>query len=287
MNPYIKFVTEQARLLQEARGFPLGQFEPAPKPAPADDAPRVLFFAPHPDDECIVGGLALRLLREGRLRVIDVAVTLGSNRERRAGRLKELGNACRYLGFDLVLAAPNGLERISPKTREQDPAHWNGCVNVIAGILETHRPRLLFCPHEQDWNSTHIGTHFLVRDALARMPAEFECRVVETEFWGQMNDPNLMVEMCATDLADMVAATTFHVLEVARNPYHLLLPAWMMDNVRRGGELVGGQGGKAPDFTFAVLYRLRQWSRGRLERTYDGGKFLACAEDASAVMSDG
>ena len=58
-----------------------------------------------------------------------------------------------------------------------------------------------------------------------------------------MTDPNLMVEMSAEDLADMIAATTFHVEEVNRNPYHLLLPPWMMDNVRRGGEVAGGQGG--------------------------------------------
>ena len=57
----------------------------------------------------------------------------------------------------------------------------------------------------------------------------------------------------------MIAATTFHVGEVKRSPYHLVLPAWMMDNVRRGCELVGGQGGAAPQFTFAALYWLRKW----------------------------
>ena len=62
----------------------------------------------------------------------------------------------------------------------------------------------------------------------------------------------------------MMAALSFHVGEVQRNPYHLLVPAWMQDNVRRGGELVGGQGGAAPDFTFATLYRLRRWDRGGL-----------------------
>jgi len=243
-----------------------------------------LFFAPHPDDECITGGLAVRLLRQGRMNVLDVAVTLGSNEQRRPGRLEELRNACRYLGFGLVLPAPNGLERINPKTRAQEPAHWDGCVEVVARILAANRPRVVLCPHEHDWNGTHIGTHFLVTDALMRMPAEFECIVVETEFWGQMTDPNLMVEMSATDLGDMVTATTFHVGEVARNPYHLLLPAWMMDNVRRGSELVGGQGGKAPGFTFAALYRLRKWSRGRLEKTFDGGKFLACGEDFGSLL---
>ena len=101
-------------------------------------------------------------------------------------------------------------------------------------------------------------------DALADMPSDFSCTVIETEFWGAMDDPNLMVEADAETLADLVAALSLHTGEVARNPYHLSLPAWMMDNVRRGGEVVGGQGGAVPDFTFATLYRLSRWENGKL-----------------------
>jgi hypothetical protein len=90
-----------------------------------------------------------------------------------------------------------------------------------------------------------------------------------------MTDPNLMVEIGSNDLADLITATTFHVGEVKRNPYHLLLPAWMMDNVRRGSELVGGQGGTAPDFTFAALYRLRKWSSGKIEKVLESGKQIS------------
>jgi hypothetical protein len=93
-----------------------------------------------------------------------------------------------------------------------------------------------------------------------------------------MDDPNLMVEVSAKDLGDMLAALSFHVGEVQRNPYHLLLPAWMEDNVRRGGELVGGQGGAAPDFRFATLYRLRLWTGAELQRTYEGGRIVSAAD---------
>jgi hypothetical protein len=58
----------------------------------------------------------------------------------------------------------------------------------------------------------------------------------------------------------------------------------MMDNVRRGAELVGGQGGAAPDFTFATLYRHRQWSRGRLTDVLKGRKFLSCSENAAKLF---
>ena len=127
----------------------------------------------------------------------------------------------------------------------------------------------MFFPHDADWNSSHIGTHHLVADALARQSPGFTCRVAETEFWGAMATPNLTVEFCPQDLGDMMAALSFHVGEVQRNPYRLV-PAWMQDNVRRGGELVGGGGGAAPDFTFATLYRLRRWADGGFQKILGG-----------------
>jgi len=283
-NPYYKLVSEYARLLQEGRAYPLGTFEPAPHPKLAPDAPTALFFSPHPDDECIVGGIALRILREAHMNLLNVAVTLGSKKERQAERLQELRSACNYLGYGLLTTAPNGLERINPKTREQDPAHWSACVRVIHEIIAKHQPKVILCPHDRDWNSTHIGTHFLILDALQQMPAGFECYLAETEFWGAMTDPNLMVEFSVEDLADMIVATTFHIGEVKRNPYHLLLPAWMMDNVRRGAEVAGGQGGAAPDFTFAALYRLRKWSRGAATRFFEGGRQVSCTTNIGQLF---
>lgn len=285
MTPYHQLVSEYARLLKEGRSYPLGTFSPAPKPELPAEAPQALFFSPHPDDECISGGIAVRLMRQGRMRVSNVAVTLGSKKERQAGRLQELQNACNYLGFGLIPTAPNGLEKINVKAREQDPKHWSSCVDIIRRIIEKYRPKVVICPHAQDWNSTHIGTHYLVTDALKQMPATFECYLVESEFWGAMSDPNLMVEICAADLADMMAGTSFHVGEVARNPYHLLLPAWMMDNVRRGGEVAGGQGGAAPDFAFAALYRLRKWQAGAAVRFFENGRQVPCSQNIAEIFS--
>jgi LmbE family N-acetylglucosaminyl deacetylase len=285
MNPYVKFVADCARAVKEARGNPLGGISSAPRPQIATDAPRALFFAPHPDDETIVGGLALRLYREAKMNVVNVAVTQGSKKARQAERLVELQNACNYLGFGLQTTVPNGLERVTAKTRANDPHYWAGMVKVITDIFLAHQPRVILFPHEHDWNGTHIGVHHLVMDALKQMPASFECFTVETEFWGAMADPNLAVEISETDLADLMAATSFHVGEVKRNPYHLSLPAWMMDNVRRGAELVGGQGGAAPDFTFAALYRLQRWSQGELQKVLNHGKFLSKSENPASLFS--
>jgi LmbE family N-acetylglucosaminyl deacetylase len=284
-TPYHDYVSSIATLARDGKRLPLGGVVPPPPPVLADDAPRALIFSPHPDDECIIGGLALRLQREAGYRVVNVAVTQGSNKARQQGRWDELAQACEYLGFDLVPTVPGGLERINAKTRDADPAHWNTCVDVIADILIQHRPRVVFFPHETDWNSSHIGTHHLLVDALTRQPDGFTCGVVETEFWGAMSTPNLMVESSPEDLADMMAALSFHVGEVQRNPYHLLVPAWMQDNVRRGGEVVGGQGGAAPDFVFATIYRLRQWRDGALHHTFAGGRTLGAIENAGVLFA--
>ena len=284
MNPYRHLVAEHVRLAAEGKTLPLGGFPPASRPAPAADAPTALIFSPHPDDECIIGGLALRLLREARMKVVNVAVTQGSNQARQTERWHELENACRFLGFDLIQTAPNGLEKITPKARQTDATGWQKSVVVIAGILAQQQPRVIFFPHERDWNGTHIGTHLLVLDALKTLPPEFGCFTVETEFWGAMDAPNLLVESSPDDVADLMAATSCHVGEVRRNPYHLRLPAWLQDNVRRGGELVGGQGVAAPDFNFATLYRLRQWRHGGLENVFEGGRQLSSQSNPGGLF---
>jgi N-acetylglucosamine malate deacetylase 1 len=284
MNPYHRYVSEIARQVQDGRHFPLGGFPVPPRPMPAPEAPRVLIFSPHPDDECIIGGLAVRLMREAGMRVVNVAVTQGSNKARQEGRLDELKAACRYLGFDLIQTAPGGLEHINIKTRTGDAAQWQSSVEVVAAIIAEQAPGVIFFPHDSDWNSTHVGTHYLLVDALARQGPDFTCLAVETEFWGAMATPNLMVESSVEDLAEMMTALSFHVGEVQRNPYHLLVPPWMQDNVRRGGELVGGQGEAAPDFVFCTLYRLRRWSGGRLQATYAGGRNLPAATSAATLL---
>src|SRR5262249_48705410 len=155
-------------------------------------------------------------------------------------------------------------------------------VEAIADGLTTQRPSMIFFPHDSDWNQTHIGVHHLLLEALGS--SDLACQVVETEFWGAMNAPNLMVESSATDVSDLVAALSLHVGEVARNPYHLRLPAWMMDNVRRGAELVGGQGSAAPGFVFATLYRLRRWANGRFQEVLEQGQVLSSQDDLSKLF---
>jgi GlcNAc-PI de-N-acetylase len=285
MNPYHRLVSELDRLLREGKQYPLGGFPLPSRPAVSPSAPRVLIFSPHPDDECIIGGLALRLQQEAGMRVLNVAVTQGSRPDRQILRWAELQGACEYLGFDLIATGPRGLERINARTRLDDPTHWRTCVDTIAAIIAEQQPAVVFFPHEADWNSTHIGTHHLLMDALGRQPGDFSCVAIETEFWGAMASPNAMVQLSADDLGQMITALSFHVGEVQRNPYHLLVAPWMQDNVRRGGELVGGQGGAAPDFSFCTLYRIRRWRGGQLQALYDGGRVISADTNAAQAFA--
>lgn len=282
-HPYQRWVKQVLKVQARGAALPLGGFPSLRRPKTKKSAPKVFIFSPHPDDECIIGGLALRLLREKRMNVINVAVTQGSRKDRQAGRWDELSKACAFLGFGLQATGPCGLEGINLKTRTTQPDAWAASVRVIADLLREHTPKILLVPHATDWNSSHIGTHHLVLDAL-RTLSGYAPLVVETEFWGAMPAPNLMVEISPRDLGDLIGALSFHVGEVQRNPYHLRLPAWMQDNVRRGGEVVGGQGGTPPAFPFATLYRLCRWDGQALQPAYEGGRVLGATDDLETLV---
>ena len=282
-NPYRAWVEGFATALRagEAISAPKTR-DSAPSPNGADAA-KVLVFAPHPDDEVIVGALPLRLMREQGFAVVNVAVTLGSRLDRRAARRRELEAACAYLGFGLVTPDQNGLEGINLEAREQHPGRWAASVEAVAAAVVTERPHVVLFPHVADWNRTHIGVHHLVIEAMRRLPA-LTCLAVETEYWGAMSAPNLMVESSPADVADLVAALSLHAGEVARNAYHLRLPAWMMDNVRRGAELISGQGSAAPRFAFATLYRLRGWRAGGFHDTLGAGHAVGAGESLAGLF---
>lgn len=286
-NPYPQFARDFASLLETGRSFPLGGFDLPEFSPPRTGAPCVLIFSPHPDDEVIIGGWPYRLARERGWRVVNVAVTLGSRVDRRQGRLEELRRCCQYAGFELVTVGESGLEGIQLHRRSDDPAHWNAAIAQIVPILREYRPAAVLFPHSTDRNSTHIGVHYLMMDALQRMEDSFACSVIETEFWGAMDTPNVMVEISSADLGVLLTALSFHAGEVTRNPYHLRTAAWMIDNVRRGGELVGKQGAAPPSFPFATLYRLRRWQEGRIHPVLREGLFLAEQDNVEAPLSSG
>ncbi|MFG6413774.1 PIG-L deacetylase family protein [Roseateles sp. DC23W] len=231
--------------------------DPPDRHAPPDQEPvpgHCLIFAPHPDDECIVGALPLRLQQEAGWRVSNVAVTLGSDPRRRAARWAEVQDACQVLGFDCIAVGADGLSDVRPDTAERAPALWAAHVGAIATLLDRHRPALVVLPHALDDNPSHRGVYRLVVEAVAQ--AQLDTVLAHTEFWSTQASPNTLVQTGIADTARLIAALERHTGEIARNPYHLRLPAFLADTVRRGGELVLGAGEAPPDFAFATLYRL-------------------------------
>jgi hypothetical protein len=73
----------------------------------------------------------------------------------------------------------------------------------MAEILRAERPGMIFFPQVDDFNSTYLGTHLLVMDALqTHFPTEERPVIlVETEYWHQLSDPNLLVGLAKSVLA--------------------------------------------------------------------------------------
>ena len=283
-NPYLPYAQSFLDLVERGKTLPYGDFvRPPSGNPPGSQAPVALILSPHPDDECIVGGLPLRLMREAGFKIVNVAITLGSKVERRMERLEEVRKACDWIGFQLQKMGHEGLEKVTPATRNKGPESWKEMVGQLSEVLEKWNPAVLFFPNSQDWNQTHLGVHLLALDALR---AKKNCNpfLVETEYWGQMPAPNLLVESSTEEVADLLGALSHHKGELKRNPFHLRMPSWMQDNVRRGAEVVGGQGGPAPSFDFATLYRVSRWVDGKCFPAWQGGKMLPCGEDSERIL---
>ena len=274
-----EFVSEFSKLLDFGSHIQTGPSNP--RLLPSDESSehksetKVLMFSPHPDDEALVGGFPLRLRLELGASITNCAVTLGSNKAERERRREEVEASCGVLGFNLLLPSDrDGLDEVTPDARHDSPNVWSRKVESIAEILRGECPDMLFFPHAKDFNSTHLGTHLLIMDALKNWP-EIAARrfvvLVETEYWHQLSEPNLLVGLGNDTVARLVMAVAEHGGEVARNSYHVRLPARLIDNVRRGAEVVGEQGASSPNFTFAELYRVSVLlTTGALERPSRG-----------------
>lgn len=257
-------VADALRLLRQPCAAPEISALPVAATMPEKDRSRpcALLLSPHPDDECLTGALPLRLRHEENWRIINVAVTLGSNQDRWSERKNELAKACAVLGFTCVLSEENGFSEINANARGADAAAWNEKVERIGAIIDSLRPQAVFMPHAEDWHATHIGTHFLGMDALAGMPKDFTCGVALTEYWQPMAEPNAMIGVGECDAATLMDALACHAGEMSRNGYDRRFPAYLIDAVRRG-ERVSGKGKNAPDMDFAQIYRLGSWIRGK------------------------
>ena len=206
-NQYLDFVKNFTKIHKQAASIPLG--ESSVHESRGKSGPKVMIFSPHPDDECVVGALPLRMLQEIDANIINVAVTLGSNLKRKSGRLEELKKACNTLDFELLIPCDGALDGVNPTTKESNLELWAKNVDTIKEILARELPEHLFFPHDNDFNSTHIGVNYLMMDAIAKVQEnnpDWTPIIFETEFWHMMENPNLMIAISEEDEAKLIFA---------------------------------------------------------------------------------
>jgi LmbE family N-acetylglucosaminyl deacetylase len=262
---WLEYTLAVVRVVDSGTAVPLGPSLPPLMPPAFPEGtpgPKVVFCAPHPDDESLSGALALRLRLQGA-EVTDVAITLGSDVTERQRRSAELEAACRVLGFKLAVpvasSGRSGFDDVNTESRQARPREWAAKVQALTDIFDHEKPDVVFAPHARDFNTTHIGTHFLVVDAMSihlKHAGRDILPMIQTEFWHQLDSPNLMVGLSPELVAHQMTAIAEHGGEMSRNPYHLRHSCRLMDNVRRGSEVVEGQGSPAQQFTFAELYQV-------------------------------
>ena len=225
----------------------------------------VMILSPHPDDECIVSSVALRLQKENNAHIVNVAVTLGSNEKRQKARLKELESACELLEMELVV-----LDEDWTKKRKE-----------LKSLIQKYQPQIILAPHLNDRHPAHVKTGQLLKKVV---DTKTNLIVIWTEFWGQLEKPNTLVEVPEEILALQMEALSRHVGEVERNPYHLRLPGWMMDNVRRGSEIVAGKGTQAPNIAFGALYQIQTVKKGKFRDMKLETPFLSHLADLGEIL---
>lgn len=227
----------------------------------------VMILSPHPDDECITGSLALRLQRENNAHIVNVAVTVGSNKARQEERRKELLDACELLEMECIFL-------------DED---WKKKEKELKSLIQKYQPQLVIAPHTKDFHPAHIKTGELCKKALSSLK-KTTTLVAWSEFWAPMSKPNILIEVPEEILELQMNALTKHVGEVSRNPYHLRLPAWMMDNVRRGSEVVAGKGSPSTDMAYGVLYKLQLFKNGKFTTKKLNDPFLTSEKDLGQMF---
>lgn len=293
---WLDFVSKVIETFEAGSALPVGPFavpvippEIRPSGAPGK---KVVLCSPHPDDEALVGALALRLRLESGARVVNCAITLGENKAERPRRLAEVTASCAALGFRLiVLNHPHGLDSVRPNTRSTSPAEWAKKVRALSEVLDQEKPDIVFLPHAEDFHPAHLGTHHLALDALAahlKQLTREPVMLVETEYWHELPSPNLMIGVSPEVEAALLMAVAEHGGEVARNPYHIRHPARLIDNVRRGSEVVGGVGAAACTFPFAELYRVSFMAGKNEIAPREGGRIVGPTEriDPAQLVGD-
>jgi N-acetylglucosamine malate deacetylase 1 len=143
---------------------------------------RVLVVAPHPDDEVIAVGGNLALHQRLGSEVLTLFVTLDAPTAD-VGRKSEAERAARLLGFDhRFLGFPDGSISL----------HEPALARVIADVIRSFRPEVIYCPFPGDHHRDHQATSACT--GMAVMETGFAGEVWSYEVWSCLW-PNIGVDI--------------------------------------------------------------------------------------------
>ena len=230
-------VSHYTQLSAQSSVLPL---PPLVKPSGLSEKPQVVILAPHPDDECLMAGAALRMQEEWNAQVTVVPYSYGSDPGRRTARAQELKDALGVLGFDLYDPRKNTkLDKITE-------------IEFLEAMKKL-KPEIIFSPHARDFHPAHIAAHDTVALFLSQTTGRLPIWI-QTEYWQALESPNVFVPLRPDQVIRIGEALMKHVGEVSRNPYHLRLPAWYIDQARRAQEIIPSP--SAAQFIFGQLFRI-------------------------------
>jgi LmbE family N-acetylglucosaminyl deacetylase len=202
-----------------------------------DGVPTVLHLSPHPDDEVVGAGATLIALRDTGHRVVNLAVTLGSDEHERPRRLREARTACQRAGFELVV---------------HDPAR--DLAAAVRGLTDECRADLVIAPSPHDGHPRHEAVGRAARDAVeAARGVDRPPRLWLWGLWADLPRPTLYHAFDDVLMRQAIHVLEAHAGELARNDYRALVRARATANRVLGAERVFGWGAPGRDQPFAEL----------------------------------
>jgi LmbE family N-acetylglucosaminyl deacetylase len=177
---------------------------------------KILVIAPHPDDECIGCGGAVRLRVKRGDNVHAVFLTSGELglkempcEQARQTRETEARAAAKVLG----LPSPNFLRLPDWMMGDDIPA----AAAKLAPVLTQIQPELIFLPHPNEWHPDHKAALPILRAAsdISRVPA---AKLLGYEIWTALPEYQ-HVEDITRVMAVKLRALRKHVSQVKQWPY--------------------------------------------------------------------
>jgi LmbE family N-acetylglucosaminyl deacetylase len=206
---------------------------------------RVLYFAPHPDDEVWAGGTIYKCIKNG-CNVDVLLLTHGSagygrlNQKNRIEdtRLREMKESQKVLGFNMlnfhdylsaIGSSPEKASCIDGSIDERNSDLEKGIIKAVRDI----KPTTVLIPYDNDTHRDHRNTHEAVLNAVWRSerPSRQELgephrvpRVFQYEITNLMNGPTHLIDITGEPWKKVKEALTCHKSQVEKDlGYNLIL----------------------------------------------------------------